>query len=240
MLSDDHLTHWQQLKEELHSDPQQMHFFNQRDAFRRSVRGDILAHWQRFQNGQIDIETFRSIFDTNIRTDWDILGLKGMSGAMFLNILVKYLDNQTNIADRLRDVMACPATTEEGYQTMRDFQSFLNATIEQGMVTRRQIQPARLSFFLSAFWHLQNSEMWPVYYISAREVLETEGLFQQEGDPTDDYFQFRNVYITMMQKLNLSSWEFEHLCIYYQNQQTSTTSVGAHHGMQRDQQILLH
>jgi hypothetical protein len=223
MLSDEQLNRWQRLKHKLREDSQRMNHFNKRDERRHQVKSDILDLWQQFQSHTIDIEKFREVFDTKTRTDWDVFGLKGMSGAMFLNKLVKYLSETTDVANQLRTVLVCPETVNDGYQAMREFQAFLDDTIENGIATRRQIQPARLSFLLSAFWHMQDIENWPVYYVSARDVLKLENLFQPAADPTEDYFQFRTIYRNMMQTLDLTCWEFEHLCIYYQEQQIATT-----------------
>ena len=62
---------------------------------------------------------------------------------------------------------------------MRRFYDALSELIHSGQVKSRLIQAARTPFMLSAFWHLQDSENWPVYYLSARGVLGRERLFRE-------------------------------------------------------------
>jgi hypothetical protein len=95
---------------------------------------------------------------------------------------------------------------------MRAFLEFLEETIASGQVTKAQLQPARAPFFLSAWWHLQEPEGWPAYYLSGRRVFQREDLYQPNSDAVQDYLAFRDRFLSLANELKLRSWELEHLC----------------------------
>lgn len=97
---------------------------------------------------------------------------------------------------------------------MQAFLAFLDDLINSGAVERRQLQPARLPFFLSGWWHLQSTEKWPIYYISARRVLQGRQIYRPLTSPIEDYFAFRDLYVAIAASLGISSWSFEHLCTW--------------------------
>src|SRR5687767_13007601 len=72
--------------------------FQERQAAQRqrreASRPQIAALIRDFREGRVELEALRQVFDTRTRTDWDVHGLKGLSGAMFLNTLVKHLPKQ--------------------------------------------------------------------------------------------------------------------------------------------------
>ena len=81
-------------------------------------------------------------------------------------------------------------------------------------VTRRQLQSARLTFSVSAWWHLQGTERWPIFYVSARKALELEGIYSPTRDWEEDYFVFRDIFLGSALALGTKSWDLEHLCAW--------------------------
>ena len=99
---------------------------------------------------------------------------------------------------------------------MRSFMRFLATLIAEQRITRAQIQPARVPFFLSAWWHLQETNCWPMYYPLVHGVLTSEELHGQAPlDPIRDYFLFRAQFLALAKALSLTSWELEHLITWY-------------------------
>lgn len=99
---------------------------------------------------------------------------------------------------------------------MSEFIGYVNDLIESNQITRRQIQPSRAPFFISAIWHMQSPDQWPIIYISARNALEADGLYSQSDNLVEDYFAFRDAFLSLASGLRLTSWELEHLCRWYE------------------------
>ena len=91
-----------------------------------------------------------------------MFGLKGMSGAMFLNMLMKHLPDQDVLVQRLCTALVLPQTPEQGRREMEAFLAYLNEAIRAGAVTKREIQPALLTFFLGAWWHMRQEQVWSI------------------------------------------------------------------------------
>jgi len=209
------LDHWRSVLEQAQKDSESVAYHRDRDQRRLVGRTQMLELLQQFLSGKCGLEEFRSTFDLKTRGDWDLFGLKGMSGAMFLNMLVKHLPDRDALAQRLRLALALPQTPEQGRQEMEAFLAYLNEAIRTGAATKREIQPARLTFFLGAWWHLQQEQMWPIYYQSGREALKHKGLFKESGRIVQDYFHFRELCLGLAEALKLTPWQLEHLLDWY-------------------------
>lgn len=209
--SDVVIDRWKIREEERQRDNALLTYHQERDGRRHVAQAQMLALLQQFLSEDIDLGTFRTVFDRRTRKEWDVFGLKGMSGAMFLNTLVKHIPDQTDVAQRLRRIFPLPADVAEGRVHMQEFYDYLQSLIEAKRITLRQVQASRVPFFVGAWWHLQDPETWPVYYTSGRRALEQDGLFQSTPNPISDYFNFRNTYIVLMKALGISPWELEHL-----------------------------
>lgn len=215
-LPDTKIERWRLLHEEANSDAEWLEYHRERDARRVVAQQGLLELLDGYLEGRIDTERFRSIFDSRTRGDWDLFGIKGFSGAMFLNMLVKYIPNQEVLTDHLRMVLPAPESAHSGREKMGRLQRFIDDLIASGEVLKSQLQPAHIPFFVSAWWHLQNTERWPVFYISARKALELEKLYSPTRNPVEDYFTFRDVFLALASALGTNSWELEHLCRWYE------------------------
>jgi hypothetical protein len=120
--------------------------------------------------------------------------------------------------------LALPKNIEDGQVRMRSFLRFLEAAISTDQVTKRQIQPARIPYFVSAWWHQQATEEWPVFYPRVRQALGIEGLYTPSQDPIKDYFAFRECYLSLATALHLNSRELEYLFTWY-NQRYSGSNL---------------
>jgi hypothetical protein len=77
---------------------------------------------------------------------------------------------------------------------------------------RYDVQPGRIPYFVSGFWHFQSSEEWPFYYATTRAMFEQNGIYEPTEDPIDDYFQFRDIFLTLKSNLKIDSFELDYLC----------------------------
>ena len=214
-LTDNQVELWRSRYEEFLADAEQVAYYKQLDERRLIVQQEMNTFLAAFLSGEIGTAEFRATFDRKTRKDWNPFGLKGMSGAMFLNILVNQIPNQQALANQLKTVLKVPKGIEDAQEHIRAFIRFLENVISSRQVTKRQLQPARSPFFISAWWHIQVTEEWPVFYPRIRQALEFEGLYTSSQDPVKDYFTFREIYLSLAAALNLESWQLEHVFSWY-------------------------
>ena len=185
------------------------------DERRSIVQKELLHLLYKFMTDTITVEQFRSEFDVKTRTVWKVFGLKGLSGAMFLNKLVKFISDTNSLTTKLKSVLVVPKNAEVARIQLAGFMSYLNELIDCKKTTKGQLQPARASFFVSAWWHMQDVEAWPIYYQSGRKALQVEDAFDPKGDIVEDYFAFHDVFNFMKASLELNAWQCEHLLDWF-------------------------
>src|SRR5260221_11206546 len=176
-IPDNQVVRWLSLYEEFTADVQQVTYFKKLDEKRLVVQKDMIEFLESYMAGEISIINVTDKFGRETRKKWDAFGLKGMSGGMFLNKLVNLIPNQNALADQLRSALKVPKSIESGQVCMQAFLGFIEEMISSHQVTKQQIQPARTPFFISAWWHIQSTENWPVFYPNIRQILEIEGLY---------------------------------------------------------------
>ncbi len=183
------------------------------DIQRMHVKQEILLVLNSFLEGAIGLKEFNATFQQRTHNRWSGFHLRGMSGGLFFNKLVKHVPCDDTFAHLLRFIIRAPEDNPEGQQRMHAFVRFLEGLISAHRVQRAQIQPARVPFFLSIWWHIQAQEQWPIFYADVRHALMGEGqLGSSSLDPIKAYFSFRTRFLTLAHRLGMSCWELEHLC----------------------------
>jgi hypothetical protein len=203
------------------------------DQQRSLVQQEMIQTLFSFLEGLATLKGFNSVFQQKTHEAWNVFHLRGMSGGLFLNKLVKYIPSEEPFAHLLRLVLRVPEDVREGQQQMQAFMRFLEELIASQHVTRGQLQPARVPFFLSAWWHVQAPEQWPIFYLDVRRalIIEDQPLVEAWG-PVESYFVFRTHFLSLAKELGCSSWKLEHICTWSQGrlpnldrQQRSSQSV---------------
>lgn len=217
VVSSDVVERWRGFWEVARATVQWMEGYKARDAKRREVLPEIRALILAFLDGSKTLAQFREEFDNRTRTEWDLFGLKGLSGAMFLNKLAKHIPDTAECTAQLRAALALPADPTAARRQLEGFADYLAKQIDSGVTTARALQPSRATFLLSACWHMQMPEEWPILYLSARRALQEDGLLGQGLNSGDGYLEFRRVLHALRDALGISSWDLEHLCIRVQS-----------------------
>ena len=106
-----------------------------------------------FLKRAITLKEFNTTFQQKTQGAWNVFLMRGTSGGMFLNKLVKYVDDDM-LASHLRSSLRLPEDTREGQKHMQEFTCYFEQLITQQKAPRSQLQPARIPFLLSAWWHL--------------------------------------------------------------------------------------
>jgi len=183
----------------------------------RTQTRDALLDWlDRLRTGRTNLEDARIEFDLRTRTEWSSWGMKGASGAMFLNMLGKHLSDHEEVVERLVAAIALPESGEQAGDRIRGLCTFLEARIAAGDASRAQVQPRRAAFFLSSLWNVQDAER-PVYWRSALAAFVADGLLQRVDDRADDYVSFHNVYRALCDALGLTARELEGVCWWWED-----------------------
>jgi hypothetical protein len=203
---------WREWKERYHQDKEYFDHANEVRGNRQRVIGEIRTVFNNFLNGSITLEEFRSTFHHKTSTDWDYFGMKGMSGAMVLNKYVKHIPDKSVLSEHLRDALKCPNNAEDGRRKMEELSSFLETMMKKYKLKRFDLQPGRIPYFVSGFWHFQSSEEWPFYYTITRTIFGQNGIYELKPNPIEDYFQFRDIFLALKSELKVDSFELDYLC----------------------------
>jgi hypothetical protein len=184
------------------------------DQRRSSVQQEMTLLLHSFLREEISVKTLNALFQQKMQAEWNVFSLRGMSGGMFFNKLVKYIPDEPLLTRHLRSVLALPKDTRDGQRRMHSFVQFLEEMISGQYVTRGQLQPARVPFFLSAWWHLQDNKRWPIFYTLVYTVLMAE-IEVLATSYVDAYFAFRKRFVSLTKALGLFAWELEHFSTWY-------------------------
>lgn len=230
LVSDTQIERFRILYDQFQRDTTWQAHLRQQDARREVVRAELLEFLQQYLSGQIGNDVFKATFDQKTRSVWEGFGLKGMSGAMFLNMLIKNIPDQHTLAQQLRLVLPIPPDEAVGQSNMHGFQHYIEGLVAAQMVTRQQLQPARAPFFISAWWHMQQTEAWPIFYVSGQESLEREGIWTPSQEVVTAYFSFRAGFLALAQALGLRSWELEHLLAWATKQSGAAQALPPSNG----------
>src|SRR6266576_4054812 len=104
-----------------------------------------------FLNRTMTLKEINATFQQKTQGAWNVFRMRGTSGGMFLNKLVKYIDDDT-FASHLRSGLRLPEDTREGQQHMQELTHYFERLITEQKGSRSQLQPARIPFLLSSWW----------------------------------------------------------------------------------------
>ncbi len=197
------------------------------DQRRSHAQSEMIQLLNSFLDGTITLKEFNTVFQQKTQGAWNAFHLQGMSGGLFLNKLVKHVPSEDTFGHLFRLMIRVPEETPDGRRQMQAFVRFLEGLIASQQITRAQLQPGRVPFFLSAWWHIQNPERWPIFYLDVRQALLTEETRSKElQDPVEAYFVFRTHFLALTQALGISPWELEHLASWCARRDVETSDVG--------------
>jgi hypothetical protein len=208
------LDRWKTSLEEMQADAAWMARCQELDSQRLKALREMRELIAKYLKGETNTPEFSLTFQNKAATEWEAFGLKGMNGAMFLDKLVRHIADENRLAPKLRAALKAPQSPEEARNAMRALAAYLEELIARSAVTRSELQPARHAVFLSAWWHIQSPESWPVFFPNTIEAFEREGLFQLKDNLPDSYLEFRQISQALRSALGLNAWQIEHLCVW--------------------------
>lgn len=101
LLADEVIERWKGLRDQALADSSWRSELARERVLRAEVGPKILSLMRGFLDGAVSLVEFQSTLDRKSRTEWNILGIKGSSGAMFLNMLVKHIPNEADLVSSL-------------------------------------------------------------------------------------------------------------------------------------------
>jgi hypothetical protein len=181
------------------------------DQRRLHVQQEMMQLLVAFLNRSISLKEFNAMFQQKTQGAWNVFRMRGTSGGMYLNKLVKYIDDET-LTSHLRSGLRLPEDTREGQRHMQELTHYFERLIAQQKGLRSRLQPARIPFLLSAWWHLQDVHHWPIFFPLLHLILMNEdGQAAQSENPIEAYFAFRTRFVSLARALGISLWELEHI-----------------------------
>ena len=181
------------------------------DQRRLEVQQEMMQLLVAFLNRTISLKEFNAMFQQKTQGAWNVFRMRGTSGGMYLNKLVKYIDDDT-LTSHLRSGLRLPEDTREGQRHMQELTHYFERLIAQHKGLRSHLQPARIPFLLSSWWHLQDAHHWPIFFPLVQCMLLSEdGQPTQAQSPIEAYFAFRTHFLSLARALGVSLWELEHI-----------------------------
>jgi len=113
------------------------------------------------------------------------------------NKLAKHLPNQDEVTAELQTVLRVPTNESSAHTQIDGLMKYLDQQIQSGETTREELQPNTTPFFISAFWHMQRPEEWPIMYSSARKALHANGILDRQVKGGDGYLKFARLFSTL-------------------------------------------
>jgi hypothetical protein len=211
LQSPDLIEQWRITQQEYLADRPMVMAHQALDQRRLHVQQEMMQLLVAFLNRSITLKEFNAMFQQKTQGAWNVFRMRGTSGGMYLNKLVKYIDDDT-LTSHLRSGLRLPEDTREGQQRMQELTDYFERLIAQQKGLRSHLQPARIPFLLSAWWHLQDAHLWPIFFPLLHLMLMNEdGQVAQSEGPIEAYFAFRTRFVSLARALGLSLWELEHL-----------------------------
>jgi len=184
------------------------------DQRRLHMQQELTQLLDAFLKRAITLKEFNATFQQQTQGTRNVFRMRGTSGGMFLNKLVKYLDDET-FTSHLRSSLRLPEDTREGQRHMEELTRYFERLITQQDVARSQVQPARIPFLLSSWWHLQDAHHWPIFFPLVHHMLMDDcGQPAPAQNPIEAYFAFRTRFLSLARALGVSLWELEHIATW--------------------------
>jgi MoxR-like ATPase len=200
-------------------------------ATRDAARPDLVALLRAFRDGggdggptgALDLEAFRTEFDAKTRGPWREFGLKGASGAMFVNMLSRNVPDRDAVTSALRAALQPPADVEEASARIRGLGDWLEAGIQADDFSRGSVHPRRSVTFLTTCWAAEDPGF-PAYWRSAIELFTQASTYRQASDRATSYREYHRVYTDLMGILDVDAVDLEGFCAWWSHERMASTS----------------
>src|SRR5258708_5871955 len=209
--SEDLIEQWRITRQEYLTDTPTVMAHQALDQRRLQVQQEMMQLLGAFLSRTMTLKEVNATFQQKTQGAWNVFRMRGTSGGMYLNKLLKYVDDDA-FASHLRSGLRLPEDTREGQQHMQELTHYFERLITQQKGSRAHLQPARIPCLLSSWWHLQDAHHWPIFFPLVHFMLMNEdGRSIQSQSPIEAYCAFRTHFLSLARALGVSLWELEHI-----------------------------
>jgi len=200
------------------------------DQHRRDTIPEILEWINRFLQGSVPIEEFKTVID-GINKRNRLWGFQGINGQMFFNMLTKNSISGNRLEEfssLLKKSFPVPASLSDAKNIIKSFESFTKDLAQYSADRRGAPKVGSITFFLSYFWQIQQPEKYPVFYTSMVDVLSELDIWLPSGSVAEDYLAFYELnhemlgILTSQAKRQLHLWDVEHAFWFHKQLQTQS------------------
>jgi len=161
------------------------------DKQRMEAIPDLKSVVADFLTGKSSLTDFKEKSDSLSRSTpyW---GFKGFSGQMQLNQYVNNIEDAEREKE-LKNALILPKSIEEASQKINILAEYLKR-LKTETDNPKSIPRTNQSFMLSYFWEVQSPELYPVFYGSSKNILESVGFdFKSQDTPGEEYKYFSEI-----------------------------------------------
>ncbi len=165
------------------------------DDLRAAAIPDLKKMVVDFLNGNLSLRDFKEKSEAMSRSHphW---GFKGFSGQMQLNQYVNNIEDDSK-EKRLKEAISLPITLKDAVAKINKMAEYLTE-FKTKTDKPQSIPRVNQSFMLTYFWELQNQEFHPVFYGSAKKLLEDLGFdFESQETVGDKYRYFAEIFFAI-------------------------------------------
>jgi hypothetical protein len=133
-----------------------------------------------FTKGAIDIAEFKTDIDSFNKQN-NFWGFTSIKGQMFFNLLVKTCDTEEQnqkLTKLLKQCVAEPKDLNDALSKIDTLDKYVSGIFNKAPDKRKAPNPGSVCYFLSYFWQIHNSQVWPVMYSSMIVSFTDIGLWQ--------------------------------------------------------------
>ncbi len=125
-------------------------------------------------------------------------GFRGIKGQMFFNMAYNVAGDLDEFDAELKAAIAAPTGEEMATSRIQTFSSYVRRIGEQhvegGGTGYGKPKVGSVPFFLSYFWHVQDRDLWPVYYTNSVNLMTDLNLWQLSEHPGENYIRFKHIH----------------------------------------------
>lgn len=178
-------------------------------AKRRKIINDLLKPLlEKFLADNITLSEFKSKIDS-VNKKNKLLGFNGIKGQMFFNMILNIADDIEECTQEIKNAIIIPDTDIMAKSKINNFTSYIKRIgedfVETGGSKYKKPKLASIPFFLSYFWHIQNENVWPVYYTNSVNIMEDLNLFQTTEKAGNDYILFKKIILELSEMFTENS-----------------------------------
>lgn len=214
LLPQELVERWRTLSEASQADAEYQKRCATYDAEREVARQNLAEYLRQFIDGNVSLAEFAQEFDKRSKREWVTFGIKGFSGAMFVNQIAKHSDDKAVSSAALRRAMRVPEGLAGAAAQIDELVVHVK-TLGAGTQKVPKITPAFAPFLLSVAWQAQAPTVWPIIWVSARKALESAGLVDSVLPHGARYSAFVKAFTATCTALRVDFWTLEHLIDWY-------------------------